>query len=87
MDHLDEVRKALKLIYRSREHHVICHGLIAICERLDRLLETKAEPICPDCGETMVKAYEQNEDGEWGVRWLCGCRPSPEKIAQLTTVP
>lgn len=36
-------------------------------------------PVCPDCEEVMVKAYEQDEEGRWGVRWLCGCEV-PEGI-------
>ena len=37
-------------------------------------------PICPDCRAVMVKAEEQNEEGDWGVRWLCECKvESPPK--------
>jgi len=31
-------------------------------------------PICPDCNEVMVKAVEQNEEGDWAYRWLCSCK-------------
>ena len=30
-------------------------------------------PVCPDCGEKMVKAQVEWEDGSWSVVWLCGC--------------
>ena len=33
-----------------------------------------SKPICPDCHEAMVKALEQNEEGDWAYRWLCGCK-------------
>ena len=33
-----------------------------------------SKPICPDCNEVMVKALEQNEEGDWAYRWLCGCK-------------
>lgn len=36
-------------------------------------------PICPDCNEEMVKSYEEDEEGGWGVRWLCGCEV-PEHV-------
>ena len=31
-------------------------------------------PICPDCNEVMVKALEQNDEGDWAYRWLCSCK-------------
>ena len=34
--------------------------------------------ICPDCKEQMVKAKEENQEGDWGVRWLCGCKVKVE---------
>lgn len=40
-------------------------------------------PICPDCGGVMVKAHEQNEEGDWSVRWLCGCKPNLQTIMAL----
>jgi hypothetical protein len=36
-------------------------------------------PICPDCNEIMVKAIEQNEEGDWAYRWLCGCKITVRK--------
>jgi len=34
-------------------------------------------PVCPYCHQAMVRAHEQNEEGEWTVRWVCGCRVDP----------
>ena len=31
-------------------------------------------PFCPNCHASMVKAEEQNKEGDWGVRWLCECK-------------
>ena len=39
-------------------------------------------PNCPDCGAIMVKAHEQNEKGDWGVRWLCECESDRYIIAK-----
>lgn len=36
-------------------------------------------PICPECKETMVKAKEENSEGDWDVRWLCGCTVNVER--------
>ena len=30
--------------------------------------------ICPDCGAPIKKANVQNEEGDWSVHWLCGCK-------------
>jgi len=38
-----------------------------------------SKPICPDCNEEMVKAKEENQEREWGVRWLCGCKINVER--------
>ena len=40
-------------------------------------------PVCPICGEVMVRAHEQNEEGDWGVRWLCSCLPDPEMVKEV----
>ena len=32
---------------------------------------------CPFCRTAMVRCYEQNEEGDWGIRWLCECEPDP----------
>ncbi len=30
-------------------------------------------PVCPECGEEMVRAHIDMEDGEWMIVWLCSC--------------
>ena len=42
--------------------------------------DTRAVPACPDCGEEMVKAKVQNEEGDWGYAWLCGCEVGADEI-------
>lgn len=34
---------------------------------------------CPDCGEVMVKAHVEWEDGSWSTFWACGCE-TPEDV-------
>jgi hypothetical protein len=43
-------------------------------------------PICPECDEAMVRCHRQNEEGDWGVCWLCGCEPDPEIVAKAEAV-
>ena len=40
-------------------------------------------PVCPDCHSTMVKANEENEEGDWCVKWLCDCEPSDEIMEKI----
>ena len=50
-------------------------------------MKTKGNrPAWPDCSEVMVKAHEQNEEGDWGVRWLCGCKPSLQIVTALEEI-
>ena len=44
-----------------------------------RLLRTVAKPHCPDCGEELVKAKTEDEEGNWTYAWLCGCKAEPPK--------
>jgi len=43
-------------------------------------------PICPLCEEEMVRCHYQNEEGDWFVCWLCGCKPEAEAIAAVETM-
>ncbi len=38
----------------------------------------RRNPICPDCGEEMVKAKYETEEGDWIYVWLCGCEVKAE---------
>ena len=40
-------------------------------------------PICPACGEQMTHAIRQDAVGDWYSCWLCGCKPAPERVAEL----
>jgi hypothetical protein len=37
------------------------------------------QPICPYCGEVMVKGRIKMEDGTWCGCWLCGCVDEDEE--------
>lgn len=37
-------------------------------------------PVCPYCHQAMVRAHEQNEEGDWAVRWVCACKPDPRTV-------
>ena len=43
---------------------------------------TEERPICPYCGEVMVKGRIEMEDGEWLVVWLCGCVAEDEETVE-----
>ena len=49
----------------------------------DIQLERVKMPHCPYCREEMVRAHEQNEEGEWCIRWLCGCKPDLEVVHHI----
>jgi len=37
--------------------------------------EWYAVPVCPDCKETMTKAWiETHDNSGWYCGWLCGCK-------------
>lgn len=40
-------------------------------------------PKCPYCKERMTRAYEENEEGDWSVRWLCDCEIPDEILAEI----
>uniref|UniRef100_A0A6M3XV89 Uncharacterized protein n=1 Tax=viral metagenome TaxID=1070528 RepID=A0A6M3XV89_9ZZZZ len=40
----------------------------------DTMDKTRMLPVCPDCGEEMVKARHENEEGDWSYYWLCACK-------------
>lgn len=55
-------------------------GLLrGIVERLDECIALLKRPVCLECGETMVPAHVEWEDGSWSTFWACGCE-TPEGI-------
>ena len=53
-------------------------------EEIHITIDSNRRMWCPDCFEIMIKAYEQNEEGDWGVRWLCECEVPKDKIPNAT---
>lgn len=39
----------------------------------------KDQPVCPDCKEVLVKSKIENEEGDWLIAWLCGCKVNVER--------
>ena len=50
-------------------------------QALDEILDknNRRNLVCPDCGEEMVKAKYETEEGDWIYVWLCGCKVKDEK--------
>jgi hypothetical protein len=40
-------------------------------------------PVCPHCGQGMIRTHERDDNGKWRVVWLCACQPDPEIVAQM----
>ena len=34
----------------------------------------ESELVCPYCNEELVRTHIQNEEGDWYMGWLCGCK-------------
>mgnify|MGYP001072947732 CR=1 FL=1 len=66
----NEVRRVTDELLRQAETAQVEHYK----EQLDE--EEKQPSIsCPYCNEVMVRTHYQNEEGDWFVCWLCGCKP------------
>ena len=39
-------------------------------------------PVCPYCGEVMVRGRIEMADGAWQVCWLCGCVEEDEDVRE-----
>ena len=43
----------------------------------------KMPNVCKLCEQEMVRVLEQNEEGDWGVRWLCNCEVDENTIRMI----
>lgn len=40
-------------------------------------------PVCPHCGQGMIRTHEKDEENGWRVVWLCACQPDPEIVERM----